>query len=170
MGRILAIDPGTTESAYVIWDGTTIHDKGKVINIQMLDYIYDLYPVSVCDEMGTPGVCVIEQVKSYGMVVGDSIFDTVFWSGRFAESAGHVNMSFECMPRMDVKMHLCHSPRAKDANITQALIDRFAPNTSNNGKGSKKAGDFPGFFAGFKSDIWAAFALAVTYYDTRGAE
>ena len=153
--RLLAIDPGTTESAYVTWDGKEIISKAKVRNRIMLDVI-DSGPIGE--------LVVIEQVKSYGMAVGESIFETVFWSGRFAEIASQGG-KFDRMPRMDVKMHLCHSPRAKDANITQALIDRFAPNTRNKGKGVKAD---PGFFYGFKSDIWAAFALAVTYYDQRG--
>ena len=160
MSRILAIDPGTTESAYVVWNGEEIISKGKIRNQVML---------GVIDNGRVGEIVVIEQVKSYGMAVGESVFETVFWSGRFAEMASQGG-KFDRIPRMDVKMHLCHSPRAKDANITQALIDRFAPNTSNNGKGSKKAGDFPGFFAGFKSDIWQAFALAVCWMDLYGGK
>ncbi len=94
-----------------------------------------------------------------------SVFETVYWSGRFAEFVNQTcGMWVDRMPRMDVKMHLCRSPRAKDSNIMQALIDRYALNVRNRGKGTKAA---PGFFYGFKSDIWAAFALAVTYYDLK---
>ena len=59
-------------------------------------------------------------------------------------------------------MNLSHSKKDKDSNIAQALIDRFAPNTPNKGKGTKKN---PGWFHGFKSDIWQAYAVAVTYHD-----
>ena len=61
-------------------------------------------------------------------------------------------------------MNLCKTMRAKDSNILQALIDRFAPNTSNKGKGTKKD---QGWFYGFKSDIWQAYALGVTFYDLK---
>ena len=61
-------------------------------------------------------------------------------------------------------MNLCHKSTAKDSNITQALVDRFAPNTRNKGKGVKAE---PGFFYGFKKDIWQAYALGVTYLDEK---
>ena len=160
--QILAIDPGPIESAYVVWDGTKIERFAKAENALVLDEI------SLCGkfkELIAPQVLVIEQVKSYGMTVGASVFETVFWSGRFTMACEYNEFSFltwDRIPRMDVKMHLCHSSRAKDSNIIQALVDRFAPNEKNRGKGTKSA---PGFFYGFKSDIWQAFALAVTYFD-----
>ena len=51
---------------------------------------------------------------------------------------------------------LCNSMKAKDSNIRQALIDRFGE------VGVKKA---PGWFYGFKKDVWAAYAVGVTYLD-----
>jgi len=149
---VLAIDPGAVESAFVVWDGLSIFGFGKIPNQKIFDkllhYKYD--------------VCVIEQISSYGMSVGESVFETVFWSGRFAEASFK---PFERIKRMEVKMRICHDSRAKDSNIITALIDRFAPNTPNRGKGTKKS---PGFFYGFKKDIWQAFALAVTYLDNHG--
>ena len=89
------------------------------------------------------------------MSVSDSIFDTVYWTGRFREAWGDKGF-FDRIPRMTVKMHLCHNSRAKDSNIRQALIDRFgAP-------GTKKE---QGLTYGLKADMWQAFALAVYFYD-----
>lgn len=63
------------------------------------------------------------------------------------------------MPRIEVKKHLCHNGAAKDSNIRQALIDRFGP------PGVKKE---PGILYGVKKDIWAAMAIAVTWFDQNG--
>ena len=144
---IIAIDPGPKQSAYVIWDGMSVSRKDIVENGLLVYLFYGEYPL------------VIEQVRSYGMPVGADVFDTVHWSGRFHQAwSGDVHL----MPRKDVKMHLCQSPRAKDSNVIQALVDRFAYGQKNKGKGTKKE---PGFFFGFKTDIWQAFALAVTWWD-----
>jgi len=49
-----------------------------------------------------------------------------------------------------------------DSQIITYLADRFAPDTHNCGKGTK---DDPGFFYGFKGDIWQAYALGIAYID-----
>jgi hypothetical protein len=141
----MAIDPGNKVSAYVIWDGREIGDMDIKDNGDLLDMLRGM----LCHAE----LLVVEQVKSYGMAVGDTIFDTVFWSGRFVQAWPG---QWDRMPRMDVKMHLCHSSRAKDTNIRQALIDRFGV------PGTKKK---PGLTYGLKKDLWAAFGLAVTAYD-----
>lgn len=79
----------------------------------------------------------------------------MFWIGQFYAAAG-TYMSRSRVYRMDVKMDLCHNSRAKDANIRQALIDRFGD------VGTKAA---PGWFYGFKADLWAAYAVGVTFAD-----
>jgi len=154
MSHILAIDPGTTQSAYVIWDGVFIQSKDIMLNRDLLTML-----LGAAEEWEGKLPMVIEQVRSYGMPVGASVFDTVWWSGRFCQAWGD---NFFQVPRMDVKNHLCHNSRARDSNIIQALADRFAYGEKNKGKGTKKN---PGFFFGFRSDVWQAFALAVTWHD-----
>ena len=158
MARILAIDPGNTTSGYCIIDSETKRAKvfGKAPNravmkdiVKSLDY----------DE------AVIEMVASYGMPVGMTVFETCVWIGRFTQAIeddflGCVPVKF--LRRQQVKLNLCKSNKATDATIRQALVDRFDKDASNYGKGTK---DKPGWFYGFKADIWQAYALGVTYID-----
>lgn len=145
---IFAIDPGPEQSAYVIWDGEKISDKGIVPNETLLHrMILSDYP------SGTH--LVIEQIASMGMAVGKTVFETIFWTGRFFQA---YRLIAERMPRSEIKMHLCGSMRAKDANIRQALIDLYEPNL--------KLRERPkGILKGLKKDEWAALALAVTWWN-----
>lgn len=154
---ILAIDPGNIESGYVfIKEDLSIIKAEKVTNELLMDYIIN------GDFEGTKHVA-IEMVACYGMAVGKSVFDTCVWIGRYSQAIKeHFGIEPIYIYRKDEKINLCNSMKAKDSNIVQALIDRFAPNTSNKGKGTKKE---PGWFYGFKKDIWQAYAVGVTYYD-----
>lgn len=97
-------------------------------------------------------------IASYGMPVGKEVFETCVWIGRFVELAKLQNTDVEYIYRKDEKMNICHNMKAKDSNIRQALIDRFGP------VGTKKN---PGWFYGFKADIWSAYAVGITYLDMR---
>ena len=76
---ILAIDPGPTESAYVLIDAETClpHEVGKVPNAELLDYLAHL-------PMHTE-LAAIEMIASYGMPVGVEVFETCVWIGRYAQ-------------------------------------------------------------------------------------
>lgn len=100
-----------------------------------------------------PGCIAIELIRSYGMAVGASVFDTCIEIGRFVEVASREEIPVDLMPRQQAKLELCGSPRAKDTNIRQALVDLFG------GPGADKKG---GRLAGVKSHAWAALAIAVT--------
>ncbi len=147
--KLLAIDPGTTESAWVLWDGVGISGHGKYPNDAMLAYLDTFARFSE----GTH--CCIEMVASFGMPVGAEVFETVYWIGRFAERFGVQKVTR--LTRNEIKNHLCHSSRAKDANIRQAIIDRLGP------VGTKKA---PGPCYGLSGDVWSAVAVALTWWDT----
>lgn len=159
---ILAIDPGCSESAYVVWDGVTILRKQKLDNALLVDGLQG--HLLDADEMA------IEQIASYGMAVGAEVFETVFWSGRFAQVfAGRLKPVWR-IKRLEVKIHLCHDSKAKDANIRQALIDRFGGPLSVKGyqKASPKKGrpERPqGALYGVVADEWAALAVACTFWD-----
>lgn len=155
MSRLLAIDPGNRESGWVVIDVATRRpvEFGKTDNTMLLERI----------EEGLVEDCaaVVEMVASYGMAVGADVFETCVWIGRFTEALRQHRIDRKeptLIKRQPVKVHHCHSAKAKDANLRQALVDRFTPGQPNHGKGTRAA---PGWFHGFRADIWQAYALAV---------
>lgn len=159
MSTLLAIDPGNTESGWVLIDATTCRplEFGKTPNAELLDLIEW--------RLGEAGTVVIEMVASYGMAVGADVFETCVWIGRYVEAVRRYRFDRaepRLVKRLPVKVHHCHSAKANDANIRQALVDRFAPGVSNHGKGTKAK---RGWFYGFSADVWQAYALAVYAVD-----
>lgn len=154
---ILAIDPGNIDSAYVVL-GKDLKpvEFGKVNNEILKDRLEKIYINYEID------YTIIEMVACYGMAVGKEVFETCVWIGRFHEVSLRFSVDVKFIYRKDEKINLCNSMKAKDSNIRQALIDRFAKHDFKNGKGMKKN---PDWFYGFKADIWAAYAVGVTYYD-----
>ena len=154
---ILSIDPGNIHSAYVVLDENLSPLRFEKLENEKLLALMEEGHFSDCTHFA------VEMIASYGMAVGKSVFDTCVWIGRFVQiMESKYDLKAEYIYRKDEKMNLCGSMKAKDTNITQALVDRFSPNTPNKGKGSKKD---PGFFYGFAKDVWMAFAVGVTYYD-----
>lgn len=150
----LAIDPGPVESAVVLMEGykpiKAVKAENKEIEKILKTENYD----QVC----------IEMVSSYGMPVGKTIFETCFFIGRFWEMAYMRGVTPVRIFRKDVKHALCGKVSAKDKDVISALALRFAPGESNFGKGSSSK---PGWFYGFKADIWQAYAVGVYFIDTQ---
>lgn len=155
-GRILAIDPGNTQSGYVVMgrDYVPSQQKGKTDNLRVLSLIDDL---TIDRELDT---VVIEMVSSYGARVGMEVFDTAVWIGRFEQHAVDKGFIVHRLPRREVKMRLLGTMSAKDKDIRALLVERFAHTP--NGKGTAKA---PDFFYGFAADAWQAYALGAAYLD-----
>lgn len=147
---IFAIDPGTTESAFIVWDGTRSYKSGFFNNDALLDAVRYLHCTSesaLCPAIDTVAV---EMVACYGMPVGREVFETCLLIGRVIEIC-HNSIPCELVYRKDVKIHLCGSMKAKDANIRQALVDKHgAP-------GTKKS---PGPTHGISGHLWSALAVA----------
>lgn len=157
---LLSIDPGNSESAFATYDT----EHGKPLSWQKIPNTELLYCVENSDSSARRiDHLAIEMVACYGMAVGAEVFDTCVWIGRFIQAWGG---PFNFIYRKDVKLHLCGNLRAKDANIRQALIDRFGP-----GKElaiGRKAS--PGPLYGMSGDCWSALAVAVTHADSLVAE
>lgn len=157
---ILAVDPGNEQSAYcLIDDERRPIEHGKVDNAQMLEYIYQYF-----DNHTELEAAAVEMVASYGMAVGKSVFDTCVMIGRITEALSSVGVPVEYVYRIEEKTMICHDSRAKDGNIRQALIDRYAQHDFKNGRGTKKN---PDWFYGFASDQWAAYAVGIVWLDKR---
>lgn len=157
MTRILAIDPGYEQSAVVrlVEGGVTFSETSP--NGSVVDGLSSGILIHTAD------LVLIEQIASYGMPVGREVFETVYWSGRFHQA---VNDNYYLkgvpvcrLPRKTVVTQICGSARAKDANVRQALIDRYGGSRSE-AVGTKAK---PGPLYGVHGDQWAALALAVAW-------
>lgn len=163
--RVLAIDPGTSQSAFVVWNSQWDPLSSAVIRgftpghvercgIEPNETLVRMLQFRETTDMQGFDVAAIEMVACYGMAVGKEVFETCVWIGRMVE---------RCRPeprliyRRDVKMHHCNSARAKDANIRQALIDKYGP------CGTKSS---PGVLYGVKSHLWSALAIATFISET----
>lgn len=177
---MIGIDPGTTQSAIV-----RIDDDGKLISHKMM-------PNRQLEKelRHAADAVAIEMIACQGMAVGQETFFTCVWIGQFI-SAAHAHVGVCLVYRRDVKLHLCGNQRAKDANVRQALIDRYGSGSEKKGKRCPKCkGEGfrprdrqhwyeqgvatcpkchgakwlkpPGKLAGIKDHEWAALAVAVT--------
>lgn len=155
---MIAIDPGTQESAYVLINPVNLYplEFGKIPNEEMAAMLKRL-PLQ-----RHISIVAIEDIESHGMPIGRETLDTVKWIGKFEQILTDNAVPYKEIYRSQEKKMICHSPNAGDSNIRHALIDRFAPGQRNYGKGTKAA---PGWFYGFADDIWQAYAVGVTYHD-----
>lgn len=110
---------GNIESAYCVIDSKTYKPLyfGKVDNEYLKSWIYT--HDNLFDEL------VIEMIASYGMAVGQTVFETCVWIGRFVQQIDYIGKKYSYIYRKDEKMNICNNMKAKDSNIRQALIDRF---------------------------------------------
>lgn len=151
---IISIDSGNVESAYCLIRAEDYKpiEFGKLNNEDLRRKLWQLFNETDYEIYAVA----LEMVASYGMPVGASVFDTCVWIGRFYEICiPHVG-SVDYIYRKEEKINLCNSMKAKDSNIRQALIDRFGE------VGTKKN---QGWFYGFKNDVWAAYAVGITWLD-----
>jgi len=144
---IIGVDPGNKETAIVVLD------NGRIIG-------HYYHPNETCLQIikgWANADCHIycEMIASYGMAVGKSVFETCLFIGKILQVAPQTKL----ITRNVVKNAICHSSKAKDANIRQALIDIYGE------VGTKKN---PGGTFGMSGDKWAALAVATAA--SRGAK
>jgi len=150
--RILSLDVGTTESAYALMDHSLANPLisfGK----------YDNRTIAEMVRQFDYDIMAYEEFASYGMPIGQTTMISIWWNGWYCALCDEHPRPYKPILRKDVKMHLCHTMKAKDCNIRQAVIDRY-------GEPGKKAS--PGILYGVSKDVWSAIAINITYYDKEG--
>lgn len=161
---VIGIDPGNIESALCVYDGEKIIWNGIHPNkdfLWMLDGVRE--DAKSMNNDVAPAIY-IEDIQAMGMAVGQEVFDTAKMIGRIQLFLEQKALLYKMVKRTEIKLHHCGTSRAKDANITLALVDRFDPSRAFGkfGKGTTKN---QGFFYGFKDDMWSAFAIALYGHD-----
>lgn len=155
-----AIDPGSAHSAIVVLERGMPTVGVKLANDELLGLLRRDDPRRPAGVFGAD-VVVIEWTAPRGMPASAQLFETLWWAGRFAEALYPCEV--ERLERAVVKRHLCATSAAKDANVRQALIDRYGGARGKEAAIGRKAS--PGPLYGIRADVWAALAVAVTWAD-----
>jgi hypothetical protein len=148
---VLGIDPGDKHSALVTWDGEKILHATRVEN---RDAIFIITNSKVSD-------VAIEEIVIWGKA-GKNIAGAIKWSGRFEQAAEFMGMDTHSLYRKTIAAHLTGLAKYGDSKIRASLIERFGPPPS-------KGCDNPVYngckIPDKKNDRWAAWAVAVTWWD-----
>lgn len=148
---ILAIDPGTEQSGWVLYTGEHVYRADVTSNTVFSSIMTNAAIQQV----------VIERFASYGMAIGQTTIDAIHWGGRFHQQAQALGYSVHLVFRRDIKLYFCSSPRANDATVRQAIFDLYGGREK--ALGTKKN---PGPLYGVKADAWSALALALYHHHT----
>lgn len=143
---IFAIDPGTTESGVVMY-----HPLSEQV-IQAWPCVENMKVRAMLIQCQRPKRVIVEWIACYGMAVGREVFETCRFVGRLEEIVESSGGEIEYITRPTVKTRICGTPRAKDPNVRQALIDRF---------GIVGTAKKPGPLYGISKHAWSALAAAV---------
>lgn len=159
---ILAIDPGTRESAYVIRDATRPVEWAMISNGELLSRIEGA-PTSLARWRELTSMAI--EMPAVAMTSGGEIFHTCRWVGMFqhawisawerSDVIGRAE-DVHLMTRHQVKLFLLGRTNQKGADklVRAALIARYG------GKSTIAKG---GVLHGVTGDCWAALAVAETY-------
>lgn len=175
--KLLAIDPGTTQSAYVMLD-----EKYRILSADKVDN--ETMIAIIADAPGVDVVVIEDMEPRYtsgdrsaaGAVMGASTIQTIKWMGQFGRQAAMRGLGVDWIFRRDERSALIPTkknglpplppgtPAHADGQIRASLIQRFARYDTATGKGTKKE---PDVFYGFAGDMWQAMAVGVTWLDKR---
>jgi hypothetical protein len=163
---ILCLDPGTTKT------GACVFDTERKIPVEFGGFKPSKIDNEVVLRLLTPhhegGLLesfvervVIEDITNQG-VNGNTIIQTVRWTGRFDQRCSDNNTPFSYIKRNYVKKHLTGKVNGiKDSHIRQAVIAGIYPPYSRKN---------PGPLEGVVADVWSAVALGLTFTEAGAHE
>lgn len=138
--QILAMDPGTEQSAFVLFRDGILAERGIVPNGEICGMISTVWRRA--------DLLALEFVQSFGMPVGREIFEMVWWMGKFSHAAEIINIPVKRIARQKIKSFITGLPGGNDAAVRRALILRYG--------GANKGQPLEGI----KNDMWSALAVA----------
>jgi len=158
-GIVLAIDPGTTKSAYTLYDSDKhkLIEFGKINNEELILKLIDF-------RLHTEYLA-IEGMQNYGSAVGKSTFTTCIWIGRYLQRWEDIGGESKIIYRRQVKSFITPGIKSNDSKIRTALIDMF-PATGLDSKGNPSSIGIKkslGPLYGVSKDVWSALAIALTF-------
>ena len=101
---ILGIDPGTAQSAYVLYE----FEIPKIVDMGILpnDIFFDKMK-EYCKCYGDSFMACVEDVGCYGMPVGREVFEMVRFSGRLQQLFFDSLILCKFVPRREIKLYFC---------------------------------------------------------------
>lgn len=160
--NILAIDPGPKVSGWVLLDKDTLEvlaSGSETPTADVVKMVHSLFVIGADQKAHFFDYLACEMIASYGMAVGAEVFETCVQIGRICRTWElSTGKNVILVKRQEAKMHLCHSPKAKDANVTQAIKDKLGE------VGTKKN---PGPLYGISKHAWAALAVGIYAAETQ---
>lgn len=161
---VLAIDPGNENTAFVLWDfrNKQMVDKDKLSNQQFLK---KLEQIAHSEHKYKIDEIAIECISSYGMAVGQDVFNTCIYIGILLEK---IQTIFGIKPklvfRQTIKMHHCHATsKVNDSTINTVLRQKYGEDNTVKKPNPIYWNSLVERSGGNKymsGDIWAAFAVA----------
>lgn len=154
---ILGLDPGTTHTGCVWFDGERVVRSAFVENKSAVLFCGRF----IIPEDISAVACEMLVYQGETRRPGEETFETAYWIGRFM---GACAVPFHRIKPYEWKVHVCGRATAGDSERRTALIRRFGGKSA---IGTKKA---PGPLYGVTGHCWSALAVAVTAWDREYAK
>lgn len=149
--KILGLDPGSSESAFVIWDT----ELEEILN-HSIPNNYLLEKLLEEEKLVNQGdVVIIEMFQNFGKKAnaGASIFYSCIFIGKVLKICERLKVKTVLIPRKTIVSHHTRTVTSSDSTVRRVMLQKFP-------KGTAKK---PGVSYGLKEDEWQALA-AVSYY------